>query len=282
MIANLKRKRAIEVFKDGLNNFSLIILMAIFIIPFIWMISTSLKSGVEITQFPLKLFPSTPQFKNFADAWKIGDFTSYIFNSIFVTLSILVLQIVIIVPAAYAFARKKFKGSKILFGMVLCGLMIPSQITFLPLYIFFSKAGLIDTYVPLIMPFMSSAFGIFFITQSFKQIPEDIIEAAKLDKASEWKIMYKIMLPMAKPAVITFMLFSFITHWNDYFWVLTMTNSKAYRTLPVAVASLSQVEGVRSWHVIMAGNVILVLPILIIYILANKKIKQAFTYMGLK
>lgn len=282
MILNLKRKKALDIVKEGINNIALIILMALFIVPFIWMLSTSLKSGVEVTQFPPSLLPESPQFKNFSDAWSTGDFTSYIFNSVFITVAILILQIVTIVPAAYAFAKKKFKGSKLLFGMVLCGLMIPSQITFLPLYIFFSKASLIDTYIPLIFPFMSSAFGIFFITQSFKQIPEDIIEAARLDKASELKIMYKIMLPMAKPAVITFMLFSFITHWNDYFWVLTMTNSKLYRTLPIAVATLSQTEGVRSWHIIMAGNVLLVLPILLIYLIANKKIKQAFTYMGLK
>ena len=120
--------------------------------------------------------------------------------------------------------------------------MVPAQITFLPIYMMMSKAELINTYVPLILPFMTSSFGIFLLRQNFMQISDEIIEAAKLDNSSDLKIMFKVMLPMAKPAVITFALFSFIYHWNNYFWPLVMSNSDLVRTLPIGVAMLKESE----------------------------------------
>ena len=146
----------------------------------------------------------------------------------------------------------------------------------------FANLGLINTFVPLIIPFASSAFGIFMITQSFRQVPKDVIEAAKLDKASSFKIIRRILIPSIRPTLICFMLFSFISHWNDYFWNFAMTNIDAMRTLPIAVARLSATEGVRQWHIIMAGNMMFVAPLLIIYVFCNKWIKKAFAYRGVK
>ena len=180
------------------------------------------------------------------------------------------------------FRKIKFKGSNILFGIVLIGLMVPAQITFLPIYMMMSKAELINTYVPLILPFMTSSFGIFLLRQNFMQISDEIIEAAKLDNSSDLKIMFKVMLPMAKPAVITFALFSFIYHWNNYFWPLVMSNSDLVRTLPIGVAMLKESEGVTNWNVVMAGNVMLTAPILLLYTILNNKIKTAFAYSGIK
>lgn len=144
-------------------------------------------------------------------------------------------------------------------------LMIPTQLIFLPVYLQFSSWGLLDTHLALILPFAANAFAIFMLRQTFKQVPEELLEAARLDQASEWKIMYMVMVPMAKPTIITLLLFSFITHWNDYFWPLVMTTTDASRTLPVGISALTNVEGGVAWHIMMAGNMILVVPILIIF-----------------
>lgn len=260
----------------------LIFMIIIFLFPFIWMISTSLKTTQEAIQIPPSIIPSKIVIENYLKAWSSGPFLRYLGNSLFITLSVLVIQFIVMVPAAYAFSKIKFKGSNILFGIVLIGLMVPAQITFLPIYMMMSKAELINTYVPLILPFMTSSFGIFLLRQNFMQISDEIIEAAKLDNSSDLKIMFKIMLPMAKPAVITFALFSFIYHWNNYFWPLVMSNSDLVRTLPIGVAMLKESEGVTNWNVVMAGNVMLTAPILLLYTILNNKIKTAFAYSGIK
>ena len=253
-----------------------------FLFPFIWMISTSLKTTQEAIQIPPSIIPSKIVIENYLKAWSSGPFLRYLGNSLFITLSVLVIQFIVMVPAAYAFSKIKFKGSNILFGIVLIGLMVPAQITFLPIYMMMSKAELINTYVPLIFPFMTSSFGIFLLRQNFMQISDEIIEAAKLDNSSDLKIMFKVMLPMAKPAVITFALFSFIYHWNNYFWPLVMSNSDFVRTLPIGVAMLKESEGVTNWNVVMAGNVMLTAPILLLYTILNNKVKNAFAYSGIK
>lgn len=260
----------------------LIFMIIIFLFPFIWMISTSLKTTQEAIQIPPSIIPSKIVIENYLKAWSSGPFLRYLGNSLFITLSVLVIQFIVMVPAAYAFSKIKFKGSNILFGIVLIGLMVPAQITFLPIYMMMSKAQLINTYVPLILPFMTSSFGIFLLRQNFMQISDEIIEAAKLDNSSDLKIMFKVMLPMAKPAVITFALFSFIYHWNNYFWPLVMSNSDLVRTLPIGVAMLKESEGVTNWNVVMAGNVMLTAPILLLYTILNNKIKTAFAYSGIK
>ena len=260
----------------------LIFMIIIFLFPFIWMISTSLKTTQEAIQIPPSIIPSKIVIENYLKAWSSGPFLRYLGNSLFITLSVLGIQFIVMVPAAYAFSKIKFKGSNILFGIVLIGLMVPAQITFLPIYMMMSKAELINTYVPLILPFMTSSFGIFLLRQNFMQISDEIIEAAKLDNSSDLKIMFKVMLPMAKPAVITFALFSFIYHWNNYFWPLVMSNSDLVRTLPIGVAMLKESEGVTNWNVVMAGNVMLTAPILLLYTILNNKIKTAFAYSGIK
>ncbi len=288
-IQNKKEELSLSSFLDKLKFplkvvevIVLIFMIIIFIFPFIWMISTSLKTTQEAIQIPPSIIPSKIVIENYIHEWSSGTFLRYLGNSLFITLSVLVIQFIVMVPAAYAFSKIRFKGSNILFGIILIGLMVPSQITFLPIYMMMSKAELINTYVPLILPFMTSSFGIFLLRQNFMQISDEIIEAAKLDNSSDLKIMFKVMLPMAKPAVITFVLFSFIYHWNNYFWPLVMSNSDLVRTLPIGVAMLKESEGVTNWNVVMAGNVMLTAPILLLYTILNNKVKNAFAYSGIK
>ncbi|MNO94597.1 L-arabinose transport system permease protein AraQ [compost metagenome] len=261
--------------------FKIVILM-VFIFPFVWMISTSLQTFRETMAFPPTWIPAVPQWRNFLTAWNAGPFLTYAKNSVLITGTIIVIQFAVMIPAAYAFAKYKFIGRNILFGMVLLAFMIPSQITFIPVYLMMADWGLTKTLWPQILPFMSNAFGIFLLRQYFMQTPEEIIEAARLDNANELKLIWRIMIPMAKPALATIGLFSFVSHWNDYFWPLVMTDSVDIRPLTMGIAMLRETEGISNWHVIMAGNVILVVPILIVYIFCSKQIVKAFVYSGIK
>ncbi|CAI9007049.1 carbohydrate ABC transporter permease [Brevibacillus porteri] len=258
----------------------LLIVAFLFVFPFLWMASTAFKTMPEVRQFPPTLLPETWEWSNFAQAWESGPFLMYTWNSILVAVGILILQFLTAVPAAYAFARYKFPGRNLLFGLVLIVLMIPGQVIFLPIYVQLSGWGLVNTLWSLILPYAASAFGIFLLRQAFMQVPDEVIEAARLDNASEWKIMWTIMVPMAKPVLVTFGLFSFIYHWNDYFWPLIMTNSDEVRTLPIGISSLHMSDGGTLWNVMMAGNMILILPILVIFFVAQRHIIKAFIYQS--
>lgn len=259
-------------------------LLLIFLIayPFIWMVFTSFKPYKETTIYPPTLLPTNWTTEGYVKALEMVDVATFLKNSLIVSLTVLVLQYLVIVPAAYAFARCKFRFKGFFFGIVLLGFMIPQQVTFIPIYLMFSKAGLLQSLIPQILPFISNAFGIFLLRQYFMQIPEEIIEAARLDDAGELKIILRIMIPMARPAIFTIGLLSFISSWNSYFWPLIMTTKDAYRTLPIGVAMLNSQEGGRLWNVLMAGNMFLVVPILIVYLFANKQIRKAFAYSGIK
>lgn len=263
-----------------LEWFLLILVTFIFVFPFLWMMVTAFKTLPEVYRFPPTLIPEVWEFGNFVIAWESGPFLRYTINSIIVAVGILILQLLTAVPAAYAFARYQFRGRGLLFGLTLIALMIPPQVVFLPIYVQMSNWGLVNTLWSLILPYGTSAFGIFLLRQAFMQVPDEIIEAARLDNASEWKIMWKVMAPIAKPVLITFGLFSFIYHWNDYFWPLILTNSDTVRTLPIGIAMLKDTEGNTVWNVIMAGNMILVLPILIVFFFAQRQIISAFVYQS--
>ena len=259
-----------------------IFIALIFFIPFYWMFITSLKTLGQTLAMPPTFFVAEPQWQNYPEVFTKVDVWGQLKNSLIVTAGTLVCQCVTVIPAAYAFARYDFKGSKVLFGITLATMMIPAQLIFLPVYLMFSKWGMINTYWSLILPSASSAFAIFMLRQTFKQVSEELLEAARLDKAGELKIIMKIMLPLARPTVVTLAMLTFISVWNDYFWPLVMTTKETVRTLPVGIASLQMTESGINYNIMMAGNVILVIPVLIVFAIAQKQIIKAFTYTGVK
>lgn len=266
------------VFRGIIN----IILLLIFFVPFYWMALTAIKSLSQTLQSPPVFFVKSPQWDNFVTAFNEIEFMRFFKNSIIQTLGIIIAQLLTVVPAAYAFARYDFKGKGVLFGMVLATTMIPAQLVFLPVFLILSKAKMINTYWSLILPQATSAFGIFMLRQNFLQVPKELIEAAKLDRAGELKIIFKIMLPMARSTVATLALLTFIGSWNDYFWAKVLTTNDAVRTLPVAITALRDIDGGAAYNVIMAGNLIMLLPILIGFVIAQKQILKAFAYTGVK
>lgn len=262
------------VFKLGMAVF--------FLFPFYWMITTALKTYQESIRFPPTLWPENLSIQPFLDVWQRIDIPPYFWNSFLVALSVVLLQAVINVPAAYAFARYEFKGKKYMWALVMLAFMIPTQITFIPVYIMFSKLRLLKTLVPQILPFAANAYGIFLMRQSFMQVPDELVEAARMDNAGELKIMLRVMLPMSKGSIITAELFSFISTWNSYFWPLVMTNSDTVRPLTLAMQRLQDVHQGLEWPVLMAGNTLIVLPVLVLFLILNKQIISSFGYKGIK
>jgi sn-glycerol 3-phosphate transport system permease protein len=280
---SLSREGTIDLKKILLKTGRLIlslIIFAVFYVPFYWMVLTSVKNLGETLTFPPSFWVSKINFENFSKVLSTGPFLQYTKNSFIVTFTTLVLQFLTVIPAAYSFARYKFNGSKLSFALIMATMMIPAQLVFLPVFIMFSKWRLVNSYISLVIHSASSAFGIFMLRQSFMQVPQELLEAARLDDAGEFKIMRRIMLPMARPTLITLGLLTFIGTWNDYFWPLILTTKNAMRTLPVGVSGIANVDGGISYNILMAGNMMLIVPVLIIFFFAQKHIIKAFTYIG--
>ena len=277
----IARRRAALAWVSRIGRWAVnILLVLVFFFPFFWMASSSLKTLGETMQFPPTLLPGEPQWSNYDGAISSIPFGKYLLNSVIVTLAVLALQTVTVVPAAYAFSQYRFRGRGFLFGVTLVTMMVPAQLVFLPLFVLFAKMQMINTYWSLILPFATSAFNIFMLRQTFNQMPAELIEAARLDGASEFKIIVRLFLPMAKATLVTCALLTFISTWNDYFWPLVLTTNDAVRTLPVGVASMRASESGINYHLLMAANVLLCLPIMVVYLFANKHIIKAFSYIG--
>lgn len=259
-----------------------LLVIAIFFVPFFWMIITAFKTFFEATQFPPTWWPKEFTLESVKEVFERIDVWMYLKNTLIITASVLALQTAIMVPSSYAFARYEFKGKKFLFALVMVALMVPQQITFISTYLMFSKMNLLRTLIPQIIPFGASAYGIFMLRQRFMQIDDELVEAARLDQAGELKIMLKVMLPIARPTMVTVLLLNFIAVWNSYFWPLVMCNSEEVKPITLAVAKLKDIEDLTDWPLRMAGNLLLLVPIFIIFLLTSKKIISSLSYGGTK
>ena len=252
------------------------------VFPYLWMLSTSLKDLPSVTQFPPTLLPHPPRWDNYAKAWSSGPFLHYAMNNVIQTLGILVLQLFFGCLAGYGFSKVRFRGRDACFLVVIACLVVPPQVRFVPLYMLFSKVGLLNTYASLILPYAVSALGTFLIREAFMQISDDIVDAARVDGAGVLTIIFRIMAPIARPTLVAFALFSVVYHWNDFFWPLVMTTTEHVRTLPVGVAMLREEGTGARWHIIMAGSMFVVAPVLVVFAVAQRHIIRAFTFTSLK
>ncbi len=268
-------KRRVKYILKIINYLLLIGVGLFFVYPFTWMASMSLRPLIEALSFSPGLIVSDPQWGNYLYAWNQAQISHYVGNSVTYSLLVLSLQYITIIPAAYAFAYLEFKGKKLLWGIKYLGMILPAEATLIPVYFFYCKLGIVDTWGGLILPSLVAMFGIYMFMGAFRQIPKEVIESARMDKAKNRILLIKIMIPMIAPVIITHLLITFISNWNEYYWVLVMTNSEAVRTLPVALRGLIQVdEGIPNWNVVMAGTMIQVAPVMLMYIFASKKVKS--------
>lgn len=259
-----------------------ILVLITFLLPFYWMFLTAVKTYNESIAYPPTLWPREITFEAFGMVTEYFNLWPYIRNTLVVTATVMAAEMVTMVPAAYAFAKMKFKGQGIMFSLVMVAFMLPSQVTFITIYIMMSKAGLMKSLWPQILPFIANAHGIFLLRQNFKQVSDELIESARMDNAGEWSIIYNIMLPLAKPTLVTIMLLSFIGRWNAYFWPLVMCNHEEIKPIALVITRLKDVEHGLHWPSIMAGNLILVMPVLLLFLVASKGIIASMAYRGVK
>ena len=255
-------------------------------LPMFWMLSSSLKTLNEIYTFPPQWIPTNPRWSNYSEAWNAVPFGRFYINSIIITVAGASLQIINGTLCAYAFAFLKFPGKNWLFLIVLAALMVPGEVVILPNFLFFGNTvrdwfGLednwINTYQAIVLPGAATAFGTFLMRQGFMGLPRDVLDAAKVDGAGHLRTMFGIVLPMAKPIVITFAMISVVNKWNDYLWPLVITRTVEMKPITVGVRFLFDSEGNNNWGVIMAGTTFVVLPLLIVYVFAQRFIIDGLT-----
>jgi sn-glycerol 3-phosphate transport system permease protein len=252
----------------------------IWLLPYLWMGLTSLKPLSEIIGAPTALWPRAPSLAAYREVFRALPLARYFVNTSVMALSIASLQIALALPAGYALAKLRFHGKKLAFALVLSTLLVPAQVRFVPVFSLLAQAGLVNTLSALILPFGVSALGTFLVRQALLNVPDAQIEAARIDGASELYIIYRLLAPLLRPTLVSFFLFSFISHWNDYFWPLVLTTDDHARTLPLAIALLrEQGTGVR-WHLVMAGNVLLSVPALAVFAFAQKHLLRAVAVRG--
>ena len=254
----------------------------LFVLPLVWMVLTALKSADELFRLPVRWLPATPKWSNFVEAWRALPMARFYFNTAFVATTVTLLQLVNAALCAYVFVRIKFLGSNLLFLTFLSVMMIPTQVTIIPAYVILSKLQWIDSYWALIVPHMSSVFAIFLYRQAFLGIPRELFDAAVVDGAGHVRLLFQIMLPLVRPVTATLAVLSFTWQWNEYFWPLIVTNSMSMRTLPVGLVFLRAQENLwGNWHVLMAGSLLVLAPILVLFFIAQKQFVLSATRSGL-
>lgn len=246
--------------------YTLLVLGAVVtLVPLLWMLSASLMPSGEASSYPPPLFPSEVTFEHYYDLFNRLNLGRYFLNSTLIAGLITLISLLINSMAGYAFAKFDFPGRKPLFRFLLGGLVIPVQIAMLPLFLLLKQVGLINTYWGVIVPSMATIFGIFLIRQYALSIPDDLLDAARMDGATEWKIYWSVVLPLCKPILITLAIFTFMAAWNDFMWPLIVLNDNEMYTLPVALANMVG-EYVQDTELMMAGAVVTVLPVMIVFV----------------
>ncbi len=262
----------------------LLLFAAGMVAPVAWMVSTSLKPEGETVSETIHWIPEHPTSESYHKLFtSVNDFPvlRWFANSVFISLSGTLLALLVTSMAAYALSRLRFRGRETLFRIVLSTLMIPAPVTLIPVFVIVTKLGLFDRYPALILPGAASAFGVFLLRQFFLGIPMELEEAAFLDGATHWKVFWRIMLPLCKPALGTLAIFTFIGFWNDFAWPLIVTNDLSMRTLPVGLA-IFQGQYVTQYAMTMAAAVLASVPMLVAFLIFQKNITEGIAMTGLK
>lgn len=249
--------------------------------PFVWMLSTSFKSQGEIfTQTPT-FIPTQPTLDNFRNLFKAANLGRSLLNSLVFASGMTILSLLCNAMAAYGFAKLSFPGREKLFALLLMTMMVPGQVTMMPVFLILKTLGLLNTFTGLIVPGVASVFGIFMLRQFMRDIPEEILEAARIDGCSEFRIFFSIMFPLCRPILATLAIFSFIGAWNEFLWPLIIMLREDMQTLPVALANLNG-QFNTDWGLLMAGSVLVVVPVILVFLMAQKHYIKGIAAGGVK
>ncbi|MBZ7924443.1 carbohydrate ABC transporter permease [Ensifer adhaerens] len=255
----------------------------IFLAPYIFMVSTAGKAQSEIFSSSLSLIPEQWSYvENFSKALSRVSMSTLLFNGVVVCALIFVIQIVVAIPCAYAMTKLKFRAARTMMVLVMLGLLVPIHATALPIYVAFDRLSVLNSYTALVAPFSISVFAIFLFLQFFRAMPDDLIHAARLDGMSEAGIVARVIVPNAWPAITAFAIFSVVAHWNDLFWPLIVVTNQDYATPPLGLLYFRAAEAGDDYGALMAATLIITLPLVTAFLLAQKRFVEGITMTGLK
>ncbi len=255
------------------RNFASVSLLHVFVValaawscvPFLWMVSASTMRLGEASQFPPRFFPERATLEHYRALLEHLNMGRYFLNSLVLAMGVSAASLIVNSMAGFAFAKFAFRGKKPVFSLLLATMIVPAQVTMLPVFLLLKHLHLLNTYFGIILPGMASAFGIYLVRQYLESIPDSLLEAARIDGASNWRIYWDIIVPLAKPVLVTLLLFTFVGTWNDFLWpLIVMTRDDMY-TLPVALAALMG-EHAQDLELMMAGAVLTVAPIVLLFL----------------
>ncbi len=250
--------------------------------PFFWMAISAFKTEGEIRRVPPTWWPQAPTLDNFRELFERVDFPQFFTNSTLVATVVTLGNLVFCSMLGYVLAKFDFAGKQLLFRVVLGTLMIPGMVTLVPLFVLVANMGLVNTYGGLILPFLAAPFGVFLMRQFFLGIPDELIDAARVDGASEWRIFAQVVIPLAKPALATLSILTFLGSWNNFLWPLVVATTEDKYTLPVALALYSTGQNQTDYGFLLAGAVVVVVPVLVLFLLLQRHIVQGIAMTGIK
>ena len=262
-------------------NGLLLVAAILVLFPLLWMLSVSFMQPGEASAFPPPLLPAHATLANYREVFVRAGMGRYLFNSLLIATAITLLSLAFNLSAGYAFAKLRFAGRERLFQVLLGALVVPAQVAMIPLFLLMKWLGLVNSYGGVIVPALASVFGIYLVRQYARSIPDELLEAARLDGAGEWTIFLRIVLPLLKPIVVTLAIFTFLASWNDFMWPLIVLSDQAWQTAPVALAGLSR-EHVQDNELMMAGSVVTILPVLVLFLILQRHYIQGLLLGSVK
>ena len=268
-------------FRVAIKYFLLVIFAIITVFPFYWMISSSLKSGFEVIQTPPTMLPENVMWSNYSTAFSMAPFGRYFINTIIVTVLSIVSTVVISILSAFAFSHLEFKGRDLIFSIFIASMMIPGEVLIVNNFKTISNLGMIDTYTSLFIPYAASVLYIYMLREFFLTVPKPLYYAAKIDGAGDWKFLWKVLVPIAKPSIITISILVGINSWNAFLWPLLVTNNENMRVLATGLTAFQSDAG-NKYELLMAASSIITVPIVGVYVFLHKKIMNGISLGGTK
>ena len=250
--------------------------------PFLWMLLGSFRTNRELQEVPPSWLPENPTLDNYRALFEVLDFPQFFFNSAVVAISITLGNLVFCSMLGYALAKLRFPGKRAIFALVLGTLMVPAVVTFVPLFVLVSNLGMANSYPGLIFPFLAGPFGVFLMRQFILGLPDELIQAARVDGASEFRIFFSVIMPLCKPVLATLGILTFLASWNQFLWPLVVAQSEDKYTLPVALAIYSIGERRADYGLLMAGSVVVVVPVLIVFLALQRHFVRGIAMTGIK
>jgi multiple sugar transport system permease protein len=252
------------------------------VVPFLWMLLGSFKPEAELQQVPPTWWPQTPTLQNYRELFDRLNFPRFFGNSVLVAVAVTAGNLVFCSMVGYALAKLDFAGKRVLFALVLGMLMVPGVVTFVPLFVLVSNLGLVNTYPGLILPFLVTPLGVFLMRQFIAGLPDQLIEAARIDGAGEWRIFSRVILPLCGPPLATLGLLTFLSSWNNFLWPLVVAQSEDKYTLPVALALYSVGQNATRYGLLMAGAVVIIIPVVALFIALQRYFVESVATTGIK